>query len=236
MSESADQEFFELVWFGPCGERGAESTFVSEETAFGLGSMTVPPVGKAVMHHPAIAPLGWTRGVSRIERNNRTTNSEFLAAERMIVFGVVSLVAQEASRLKIGGRLPYSGGEVGRVLTGAARGDGAHDQLRGRVKYRRELRPRRMHRFGSAAPPLEVHRGVPRLQARRINCRGAVRIVNDQIACPSAIAASGQQFCKPPFSRSFCSTCQRVEWSGTLASPSVSCSSDHSLTIATTPR
>jgi hypothetical protein len=163
------------------------------------------------VHHPAIAPLGRTRGVSRIERNDRTTNSEFLAAERMIVLGVIPLVAQEASRSKIHGRLPYSGGEVGRVLTGATRGDGAHDQLRGRVKYRRELRPRRVHRFRSAAPTLEVHRRVPRLQARRINRRGAVCIIDDQTACPSAIAASGQQCCKPPFSRSFCSTCQRVE-------------------------
>lgn len=121
MCEGADQEFFELIGFVPCGERGAESTFVSGEAAFGLGAMTVLSIGKAVVHHPPITPLGRACRIPRVERDDRAANPEFLAAERMIVLRVVALVAQQASRLQVRGRLPDRGGEVGRILTGTTR-------------------------------------------------------------------------------------------------------------------
>src|SRR5262249_7780343 len=126
--------------------------------------------------------------------------------------------------------------KIGRVLTGTARRDGTYDQLRTRMEHGCELRPCGVRRVGSTAPSLEVHRCVPRFQARRVNCRGAVVIVSDQAAGASAVTASSQQLFKPPFSSSFCSTCHSVEWSGTLASPKAFCNSAHSLTIATIPR
>ena len=192
MSECANEEFFELVGFTACGKRGAQPAFVSGEAAFGLRPMTVLPARKAVVHHSAIAPLRWPWGVSRIERNDRAANSELLAAERVIVLGIVAFVGQKAAWPKIRSRLPDGVWKVGRVLTRTARRDGTYDQLRIRVKHSRELRPCGVRRLGSTAPPLEVHRRVPRFQASRVNCRGAVAIVGNQTTGASAVAASGQ--------------------------------------------
>jgi hypothetical protein len=211
VSECANQEFSELVGFAARGKRGAESAFVSGEAAFGLGAVTVLSIGKAVMHHSAIAPFRRPGGVSRIERNGRAANSEFLATEHVIVLGIVAFVGQEAAWSKIHSRLPDGVWKVGRVLTRTARRDGTYDQLRICVKHSRELRPGGVRRLGSTASPLEVHRGVPRFQASRVNCCGAVAIIGNQTAGASTVAASGQKLFKPPFSRSFCSTCQSVE-------------------------
>ncbi len=211
MGQCANQEFFELVGFAACGKRGAESAFVPREAAFGLGAMTILSARKAVMHHSAIAPFRWPWGVSRIERNDGAANAEFLAAERVIVLGIVAFVGQKAAWPKIRGRLPDGVWKVGRVLTRTARRDGTYDQLRIRVKHSRELRPCGVRRLGSTAPPLEVHRRMSRFQASRVNCRSAVTIVGNQTTGASAVAASGQQLFKPPFSRSFCSTCHSVE-------------------------
>src|SRR5690606_6859680 len=194
-----------------------------------LGAMTILPVWKAIVHHAAIAPLGRPWRVSRIERYHRAANAQFVSAERVVVLSVVALIGQYSPRLKVRGGLPYGGGEVGRVLARAARRDGADDQLRGRVKDGGELRPRRVRRLSPTAAALKVHRRMPRFQARRINGGRRVLAV-DQAGGASAVAASSQQFGKPPFSRSFRSTCQSVEWSGILASPSVPCSSAHSRT------
>lgn len=211
MSQDADQDFVELVRFAPCGEGGTQSTLVTGEAAFGLGAMTIPPVGKAVVHHPAIAPLGRPESVSRIERDDRAANAEFLAAERVIVLCIATLVAQQPPRSKVRRCLPDGGGEVRRVLAGTSSGDGADDQLRIRVKHGRELWPGRVRRLSATAPTLEVHRRMSRLQAGRVDRRRAVLIVDDQTASASVIAAGGRQFFKPPFSRSFCSTRQSVE-------------------------
>lgn len=192
MSQSANQKFSELVGFAARSKRGAESAFVSGEAAFGLGAMTVLSTWKVVVHHSAIAPLRRPWGVSRIERNDRAANSEFLAAESVIVLGIVAFVGQEAAWPKIRSCLPDGVWKVGRVLTRTARRDGTYDQLRIRVKHSRELRPCGVRRLGSTAPPLEVHRRVPRFQASRVNCCGAVAIVGNQTAGASAVAASGQ--------------------------------------------
>jgi hypothetical protein len=236
VSECANEEFSELVGFTACGKRGAKPALVSGEATFGLRSMTVLPARKAVVHHSAIAPLRRPWGVSRIERDDGAANPEFLAAEHVIVLGIVAFVGQQAAWPKVRSRLADGVWKVGRVLTGTARRDGTYDQLGSRVKHSCELRPRGVRRLGSTAPSLEVHRCVPRFQARRVNCRGAVVIVSDQTAGASALTASSQQLFKPPFSSSFCSMCHSVEWSGTLASPKVVCNSAHSLTIVTIPR
>lgn len=157
MSQGTDQKFVELIRFAPGSQRGAKSTLVSGEAAFGLGAMTVLAVGKAVMHHPAISAFGRARRVSWIERNHGAANPEFLPAQHVVVFSVVTLVSQQAARTKISGRLSYGGGEVGRVLSRTTRRNSTHNQLRGRMKHGRELRPRGVHRFGSAATTLEVH-------------------------------------------------------------------------------
>jgi len=183
---------------------------MSGEAAFGLGAMTIFLERKAIVHHSSVSPLRWTRGVSRVERNDRAANAEFLAAQRVVVLGVVAFVSQYTSGPKIHGCLTDSGGEFGRVLTGAARGDGADNQLRSGMKHGREFRPGGVCGCDPATPSLEMHRRVPRFQARRIDrCRSVV--VGNQTGCASAIAASGQQLCKPPFSRSFCSTYHSVE-------------------------
>lgn len=192
MSQCANQEFFELVGFGARGKGGAESAFVAGEAAFGLGAMTVLSTWKAVVHHSAIASLRRPWGVSRIERNDRAANSEFLAAERVIVLGIIAFVGQEAAWPKIRSRLPDGVWKVGRVLTWTARRDGPYDQLRIRVKHSRELRPCGVRRLGSAASPLEVHRRMSCFQASRVNCRRAVAVVGNQTAGASAVAASGQ--------------------------------------------
>ena len=236
MGQGTNQEFIELVRFAPCGQGGAEATFVSGEAAFGLGAMAILPVRKAIVHHPAISPLGRAGSVSRIEWNDRAANAEFLAAQRVVVLGIVAFIAQQASGPKIDRRLSHCGGKVGRILAGTPRGHGADDQVRSGMKYRRELRPGSMHGLRGAAATLKVHRGVTCLQTGRIDRRGAVSVVDDQTAAASAVTTRGQQFRKPPFSRSFCSTYHSVEWSGILVSPKMACSSAHSSTIDTMPR
>lgn len=235
MSEGANKEFSELVRLAACGKRGAKSAFVSGEAAFGLRSMTILSARKAVVHHSAIAPFRRSWGVSWIERNDCATNPQFLAAERMIVLGIVAFVGQQATWSKVRSRLAHSFGKVGRVLTRTTCRDGTYDQMRTGMKYGREFRPCGVRRVGSTTSALKMHRCMPGFQACRVNCRRAV-VVRDQAAGASPVTASGQQLFKPPFSSSFCSTCHSVEWSGTLASPKIVCNSPHSLTIVTIPR
>lgn len=200
-----------LSWIGTCRESRTKPSFVAREAAFGLGPVAILPTRESVMHHPSIPTLRWSRCVAWVDGNRRAADTEFFTTQRVIMFRIIAFVGQNPSRSKVGCRLPHRRREVGRVLTRALSGNRSNNQLRSRVKNSGQLWPSGMRRRAPATPSLKVYRGMPSLQSRCVDRRSVVNIVSDQATGPSTVAASRKKLFKPPFSKSFCSTCQSVE-------------------------
>ena len=203
MGEDPEREFAPLRGRAAGGEGGAEAPFVLAEAALRMPALVVQRTWEAPAHR---APVGRLRpappGVARVERDDAPAHAELLAAEPVVVLGVVARVGQRRVEGHEGGRLPHGGGEVGRVLAGTDAGGRAEDQVRAGVQDRRELRP------GPPAPPralrlaaaqAEVGADVARLEPGGVH-RGHRRGV-DQAGTPGAGDGRGLGTAEgPPFS------------------------------------
>jgi hypothetical protein len=148
VGEDPEREFAPLRSRTAGGEGGTEAALVLAEAALRVPALMVQGAREAPAHR---APVGRLRpappGVARVERDDALPQAQLLAAEAVVVLGVVARVRQRRVEGHEGGRLPHGGGEVRRVLGRAGAGDRAQDQGRVGVDDRRELRP------GSPAPP-----------------------------------------------------------------------------------
>lgn len=211
MSQCSHQEFFILGWIATCRQRRSKSSFMTGKTAFGLASVAVLSEGKAIMHHTSISPLRRSRCVAWIDGNHSAADPQFASAQSMIMLRVIAFVGQDATRSKVGGRLTHGGSKVRRILAGALPSNRTHHQLASCVKNRGEFWPSGMRRCATAASSLKMYRGMAGFKPRRIDCRRIARIIGDQPIGSSPVAANSEKSFKPPFSRSFRSTCHNVE-------------------------
>lgn len=194
-----------------CRESRTESPFVAREAAFGLRPLAIFLTREAVVHHPSVPSLRWSRRIAWVDRNRGAADTEFFTAQRMVVLRVIALVGQNASRSKIGCGLSHRGRESRRVLTRTLLSDDSNNQLASGVKDGGQLWPRSMCDFAATTPSQKVFGCMPSLQSCGIDRRSTVSIVSDQPTGSAAVAASREKSFEPPFSRSFCSTCQSVE-------------------------
>ena len=200
-----------LSWLASCRQSRTEPSFMTGEAAFGLGPLAILPPGKSLMHHPAIPSPGWARCVPRVDRNHRTADAKFTAAQHMVMFGVIGFVRQNPSRPQVDRCLPQCRCERRRILARATSRNRSGNQLRGGVKHGGQFGPSSMRPRATATASLKVSRGVPGLQSSGIDRRGVARIVGDQPAGSSPVTTSRQKSFKPLFSRSLCSACHSVE-------------------------
>ena len=194
-----------------CRESRTESPFVARESAFGLGSLAIFLTGEAVVHHSSVPPQRWPRRIAWVDRNRGAADTELFTAQRMVVLRVVAFVGQNPSGPEIGCGLSHRRNESRRVLGRTLSRNDSDNQLASGVKDGGQLWPRSVCYFTATTPSQKVLRCMPSLQPCGINRRSTVSIVSDQPTDPTAVAASREKSFEPPFSRSFCSTCQSVE-------------------------
>lgn len=200
-----------LCWIATSGECRTKPSLVSRKAAFGLGSLAILPTWEAIMHHPPISALGWSRCVAGIDRDRGTANAKLLTTQSVIVFRIVPSVGQHTPWLKIIGCLTHCGREVGRVLARALSGNSTNNQLTRGMKDRCQLRPRGVSDARASTATLKVNRSMTSFQPCRIDCCRMVGMLGNQATSSPSVTAACQKSFKAFFSRSFCSTCQSVE-------------------------
>lgn len=119
-------------------------------------------------------PVGRLRpappSVPSVQGNDAAPDAKFIAAEAMVVLGVVAGIGQNRTQIQERGRLAQSGREVGRVLTGTDAGDSADDQMRVDMENRGELWPSSLPMARAvAAPSAEVLTYMPCFQSSRVH-------------------------------------------------------------------
>lgn len=113
--------------------------------------------------------------VPSIQGNDAALDAKFIAAEAMVVLGVVAGIGQYRAQIQERGGLAHGGCEVRRVLTWPDAGDCTNNQMRMDVENRSELGPSPLpmaYPLSLAAAFAEMLANVARLQPGRIHCRG----------------------------------------------------------------
>jgi hypothetical protein len=146
------------------------------EAALDVPALMIKDIGKVLAQG---SPVGCLRpappGVSSVQSNNAAPDAKIVAAEAMVVLGVVACIRQNCAQIHKRGGLAQRGREVRRVLAGPDASDRAKDQMRVDVENRSELWPSPLsviRTFAFATAFAEILAHVPRLQSGRIHCHG----------------------------------------------------------------
>ncbi len=130
------------------------------------------PIGRFGPAPPRVAP---------VEADERAGNTKLLAAEAVVVLGVVAGIAEHSVQRDVLGGLTHGGDEVGRVLAGAKARHGCEDEVGSGMLDHGELGPEALAMAfalsSPASPMTEVSADVPRFQSGRIH-RGHGREIN----------------------------------------------------------
>lgn len=116
------------------------------------------------------------RVTARVQGDRRAADAEFLSAKNVVVFSVVTFVAQDATRTPIRGGLTHRFGKLRRILARTAIRRDPNDQMRRRVEYGGQLRPCRMSTgLETARTALKMNRSVTRFKSGRVDRGRSIR-------------------------------------------------------------
>ena len=175
VGQDTQDEFASLSLMSSGGECGAEATFVLAEATLDVPALVVEHARKAL---PEGSPVGRLRpapaGVAAVQGDDAPADAEFLAAEAVVVLGIVAGIGQHRAKGHDARGLSHGGGEVRRVLAWADACHGANDQVRVDVEHRGQLGPGTLsmtQAFALAATLAEVLADMARFQPRGVDRR-----------------------------------------------------------------
>lgn len=200
MAQYSHQAFIFLTLVAGGTERRSQATLVLRDGAFHMPAIPIDASVKPAFHLSPIKPFGPLSPSSLVQGNHCRSNSQFLASEPMIVFGVVPGIGQQAVNRQVTARLPHGVGKLGRVLAGAVGDHGGREQIRFGVTDEREFRPTTSQKSLVSNPVDVVSRGMATLQSRSVDHRFGPFL--DQATRSRSIENGGEQFVESPFFRS----------------------------------
>lgn len=166
VSQNAEQTFSLLrsVVSGPQGR--TEPSLVTADDALGLPTLPIDALQKAAFHLPPIFGFGPpTARVAPVQGNDRAANPQFLAAEPVVAFAVITRVAQQPGEVKVTNGLAHGRGKLRVVIARSADHVRAGDQVRLGVADQRELGPAATPKTAETATIDEVGADVMAFQA-----------------------------------------------------------------------
>jgi hypothetical protein len=207
VGEDPQDDFARLRGTAASAQSRAEASLVLAKAALGMPALMVQRTREVPSHG---APVGRLRpapaGIPRVERDDAAPHSALLAAETVIMLGVIGRIGQRSLERKEGSRLTHCRGEVGRVLARSDAGNRAEDQVRMGVDDRGELRPGSLAMSRAPAAQAEVGADMPSLEPGRIHGRHRCSI--DQARCMGTGDDRGLSAPEgPPFSAPASSRC-----------------------------
>jgi len=132
-----------------------------------------------------------------VERKNRASDMELLAAEPMMRLGVEGSIPQELPDRRSGAGLPHRRGQERRIVAGTPRDDGGEQQMAAMVAYQSELQPGPIALRASATPPQEIRAGMMVFQTRGVDAGRDILCGQQEFLGPCAELI--EQPCAPPF-------------------------------------
>ena len=162
---------------GACTQAGTEPSLVPTE-----GTLDLPPLAEvrltdATLHLATVrrrrpaAVLAPAAAFPR--RDQRRSNAPFFAATPVVVFGVVSLVAEQLVDGLVGDGLFDGRRQLRRVLARPLTDERCEHEVRRQIADDRDLGPRKAH-VARPEPPNEVLADVPALEPRGVDCSSAL--------------------------------------------------------------
>jgi hypothetical protein len=242
MRHDSQDDLALLVGPQPSPQCRAQPALAPREPALDLPPLAVHPAMASTTWLPAepphhLPPVTGLRpppaGVAPVQRDDRRPDAQPLAAQGVVVLGVVAGVAQQRiqpAAARGGSRRRL---ELRRVLARAAADVGRQVQVTLGLQDRRQLGPGALPATLAGTPGV-VAADVPRLEAGGVD--GRPRLLGDQAACPRRGDGPIEQSGAPFFSDTRRAARWSVEWSGTSSRPSTSRSSAHSMSICSSPR
>ena len=198
MCQDSEVAFAVLGLVASSAQRRTEEPFVPRDRAFGLPSVIVDTLGKALLHLPSV--LGRGTFVARtplIQGDHRGADAESLSAEAMIVLAVVGGVGQKPIPAHVAGGLEHGFGELRGVVRGTSAGNGARNQVGPGVTNDGQLGPAKAAEMPVALALHVVGAGVPGLKTRGVN--GALGTLVDQAQAVGAPECGCKQLLESPF-------------------------------------
>jgi hypothetical protein len=201
VGEDAKQAFLGLG-LGRAGAQGRpEQALVAADGALDLPPLPVDAPEEPPGHLRAIAASRLAPGAAVVQGDERQADAELLAAEPVVVLGVVGGVGQEPVEMDALGRLPHGRGEVRGVVARAPAREAAGQKVRLRVADQRELRPRGPAPQAAASVQV-VEARLAALQARRVDRRLGPLVDEPQPAGPQE--GGSKEGVESPFFSSRC--------------------------------
>ena len=203
MGQDADQTFVRLSLVGARPQGRAEEPLVAADGAFDLPAVAVDVPGETPLHLCPIPRLRRPMAPALIQGDHRGPDAQLLAAEPVVVLGVVGGVGQKAVKHHMAGSLPERFGKLGRVVAGASRHHHPGQKVRGGVADYRELGPLLAPKRHVAAAIHVIGAGMAGLQARGVNGPFGALINQSELFC-SAKTSSDKRLESPLFSSLCC--------------------------------
>ena len=174
VGDDAQKEFAGLRSRLAGGQGWIEAALMLAEAALDMPTLVVEGFWETMAHGPPIGRFGPVPPcVAAAEADQRAGNAQLLAAEAVVVLGVVAGIAEHSVQRDVLGGLTHGGDEVGRVLAGAKARHGCKDEVGLGMQDDGELGPEALAMAFAlsplASPMADVGADVPRFQCGRIN-------------------------------------------------------------------
>lgn len=179
------------------GQSRSQLAFVLRDGAFGMPAATVKTLGKLVKHPSAVRTSRSARlRPSRVNRDDRRGDAEFLAADAVMALGIVSSITEESVDRQAFHGLSDRRKEIGGVVAGPVAYRPGGDQVGAMMHHDGDL-GETPEAFHATAAGQKVSADVVAFQARGVN--GSLRPLFDQAALVGDTENSGEESLQSPF-------------------------------------
>jgi len=202
VGQDADQTFVRLSLVVARPQGGAEEAFVAADGALDLPPLPVEPPRETAGHLRPISRLGRPMAPSLIQRDHREPDTQFFAAEPVVVLGIVGGVSQKAVKPHMSGCLPERFRKLGGVIAGASGHHDAGQQVCGGVADHSQLGPLPAPKRPVAVAINVIGAGMAGLQTRRVD--GSFGAFIDQSELSGSLETSSDKRLESPFFSSRC--------------------------------
>ena len=172
MGQYSEEAFVDVGGEATGSQGRSQQPLMARDGTFHLPSLSIAAPAVRSFHFSAVLGGGPTSaGATFVQDDDRRLHSQHFTAKTMIVFGIVTGVAQQPMPTYLAACLADRRNEVGRVLTGSATDGGTSQQMRGRMTNDRQLGPPITQKPLVSGTKHVVPRNMPGFQSRRIHGR-----------------------------------------------------------------
>lgn len=203
MGEDAQLGLGELSRFRACPDGRAEAALVAGEGALDLPAVAVDLVVEVGLHLSAVMGPGPLPAPTGIYGDDRGSDSQLVAAEDMVVLGVVGRIAQQAVETDVPTGLPHGRRKLWGILGGTPAQESPSPEVGLAVADHGELEPSEPFSSGFPLPPDVVAADVTALQPRGVG--DPFGLLSDELQLMSAAEDGSKEGIEcPPFTSLRC--------------------------------